>query len=126
MSSWLKATKQEGPDMEFDWSEQSTHIRTLYAPWQPGDGYEENMISAQEARLGVQMPPPLRTFYQAWGKRKDMTQSNQRLLGPAELVLRPDALIFCIENQACCCWAIEHEDLEDANPPVVRADALRN
>ena len=25
--------------MEFDWSEQSPHIRSLYRPWQPGDGY---------------------------------------------------------------------------------------
>jgi hypothetical protein len=110
--------------MELDWSEQSPHIRTLYHPWQPGDGYEENMIMAAETRLAAHLPDPLRAFYQAWGRRKDLTQTNQYLLGPAELVQRPDALIFCVENQGCNYWAILREDLEKVNPPVVTAYAL--
>ncbi len=112
--------------MKLDWSEQSPHIRTLYAPWQSGNGYEESVILAEEARLGVRLPDPLRIFYQAWGRRKDLTQTNQSLLAPDELVGRPDALIFCVENQACSYWAIKREDLEKANPPVVMAYALRD
>ena len=112
--------------MELDWSEQSPHIRTLYHPWQPGDGWEENVIAAAEARLGVRLPAPLRIFYQAWGRRKDVTQTNQSLLDPGELVRRPDALIFCAENQGTCYWAIEGKTLEEADPPVVIADALRD
>ncbi len=112
--------------MEFDWSEQSAHIRTLYAPWQPGDGYEEKTIVGAEARLGVRLPAPLRVFYQAWGQRKDFTQTHNSLLGPAELVGRPDALIFCAENQGVSYWAIQQEHLEQANPPVVRAEALHD
>jgi len=111
--------------MELDWSQQSPHIRALYHPWQPGDGYEENVIAAAEARLGVRLPAPLRIFYQAWGQRKDMTQTNQTLLGPTELVLQPGALVFCLENQAVCSWAIPHEDLADANPPVVRTEEFQ-
>ncbi len=110
--------------MELDWSEQSAHIRTLYAPWQPGDGYEESVIAAVEGRLGIHLPIPLRSFYQAWGKRKDMTRLNHPLLGPAEWILRPDALIFCVENQATSYWAVLRDDLGKVNPPVVKAWAL--
>jgi hypothetical protein len=74
----------------------------------------------------VRLPALLRIFYQAWGRRKDMTQTNQSMLGPAELPRRPDALIFCAENQGTCYWAIEDKALEQVNPPVVIADALRS
>ncbi|MEO6891657.1 MAG: hypothetical protein ABI456_18875 [Ktedonobacteraceae bacterium] len=50
-----------------------------------------------------------------------MTQINHPLFGPAEWMLRPEALIFCAENQATIYWAILSEDLEKANPPVVKA-----
>ncbi len=33
--------------MELDWSEQLSHIRTLYRPWQPDDGYEEAPYNCQ-------------------------------------------------------------------------------
>ena len=59
--------------MELDWSAQSPHIRSLFHPWQPGDGYEEADIVAAEKRLGVRLPTTLRNFYLAWGKRKDLT-----------------------------------------------------
>lgn len=110
--------------MELDWSEQSAHIRTLYAPWQAGDGYEERVISVAEDRLGMHLPATLRSFYQTWGRRKDMMRLNHPLLGPAEWVLRPDALIFCAENQGTSYWAILREDLRRVNPPVVQAWAL--
>lgn len=108
--------------MNLDWSEQSPHIRTLYHPWQPGDGYEEDVILAAEARIGARLPASLRTFYHAWGRRWDLTQINQHVVGPVGLVRRPDALIFCVENQGCCWWAIERHVLEEPDPPVVIAD----
>lgn len=105
--------------MELDWSEQSPHIRTLYRSWQPEDGYEESIITAAEDRLGVRLPAPLRIFYQAWGRREDMTQTVHFVIGPIGLVRRPDVLVFCIENQGCCWWAIERQVLEEPDPPVV-------
>ena len=42
--------------MELDWSVQSSHIRTLFRPWQPGDGEDEATIQAAEERLGVGLP----------------------------------------------------------------------
>jgi len=83
---------------------------------------KKTLIAATEAGLGVRLPAPLRIFYQAWGRRKDLTQINQYLLGPTGLVWRPDALVFCVENQGCCWWAIERKVLEEPDPPVVIAD----
>jgi hypothetical protein len=108
--------------MDLDWSEQSLHIRGLYRPWQEGDGYEESIIAAAEARLHARLPAVLRTFYRAWGQREDMTRLQHFLLGPVGLYPRPDALIFCQESQGCCWWAIERQVLAESDPPVVIAD----
>lgn len=104
--------------MELDWSAQSPHIRSLYHPWQPGDGWDEVTIQAAEARLGLRLPNPLRKFYLAYGRRRDMTHANHFLLTPAELVVRADTLIFCVENQAAVYWGIRCEALEADDPPV--------
>ena len=109
--------------MELDWSEQSSHIRTLYRPWQPGDGYEEAIITAAETQLGVPLPTSLRAFYRAWGRRHDLAQTYDCLLAPHELVIQADALIFCVGNQATWYWAVRREFLEESNPPIVAAEA---
>ena len=105
--------------MELDWSEQSPQIRTLYHPWQPGDGYDEATLQAAEVRLGVRLPAMLWNFYQAWGRRQDLTEMHHFLLAPSELMIRADALIMCAENQASWYWAVPYEMLEETNPPVV-------
>jgi hypothetical protein len=105
--------------MELDWSTQSPHIRSLYHPWQPGDGWDEATIQAVEARLGLRLPNPLRRFYLAYGRRRDLTQANHPMLDPDELVVRADTLIFCVENQAVVYWGIQCEALEADDPPVV-------
>ncbi len=87
--------------MDLDWSEQSPHIRTLYRPWQQGDGYEEDVIAAAEARCGVRLSVTLRSFYRMWGCRQDLTRMNEVLLAPDEWVVHAGALIFCVENQSC-------------------------
>src|SRR5258708_2050325 len=110
--------------MEFDWSEQSPHIRTLYRAWQVGDGYDEATIQAAEARLGTRLPTTLRSFYAAWGRRHDMTRLCEHLLAPDELRITPDALICCVENQAVMYWAVRREALGEADPPVSYADTL--
>src|SRR5579862_2689101 len=105
--------------MELDWSEQSPHIRSLFHPWQPGDGYDEATIAAAEARLGVRLPKVLRNFYLAWGRRRDLTKLNHPLLAPDALQMRTDTLIFWVENQESYDWGIPREALEEADPPVV-------
>jgi hypothetical protein len=108
--------------MDLDWSEQSPHIRSLFRPWQDGDGYEEDAIAAAEARWGVRLPVILRSFYRAWGRRSDLTQMNEYLLAPDQWVVHSGALLFCIENQAGAYWALPLESVEEADPPVVEAD----
>ena len=61
--------------MELDWSEQSPHIRTLFRPWQPGDGYDEFKIKAVEARPGVRLPTTLRNILEAVGL--NTSQANE-------------------------------------------------
>lgn len=107
--------------MELDWSEQSPHIRSLYRPWQPGDGYDEAEIEAAEERLGFRLPAALRNFYRAWGKRRDMTKQGYLLLEPEQLVMREGSLQFCLGDQEIFAWGIERQNLEEANPLVVVA-----
>jgi hypothetical protein len=109
--------------MHLDWSEQSPHIRSLYRPWQPGDGYEEEALAAAETQCGVRVPATLRSFYGTWGRRRDLTQLHEYLLAPDEWVVRSGALIFCVENQGITYWAVRREALAQANPPVVIAEA---
>ena len=109
--------------MELDWSAQSPHIRTLYHPWQPGDGWDDATIEAAEARLGLRLPNPLRNFYLAYGRRRDLTQTQNPLLNPDELVVRADTLIFWIENQAVWYWGMPCKSLEEDDPPVVNTES---
>ncbi len=107
--------------MELDWSEQSPHIRTLFHPWQPGDGYNEATLQAAEARMGVRLLYTLRQFYLAWGRRADLTETVHPLLTLEELEIRDGALAFCVENQGVVVWGIHREWLEETDPPVVEA-----
>jgi len=109
-----------------DWSEQSPHIRSLFRLWHPGDGYEEDMIAAAEARClagGQHLATTLRSFYGTWGRRRDLTQMNEYLLSPEEWVVHSGALIFCVENQATAYWALPLESLAVLDPAVVVAYA---
>jgi hypothetical protein len=110
---------------ELDWSAQSPHIQSLFRPWQPGDGYDEETLLAAEARLlpgGARLPATLRSFYRAWGRQSDLTQMNEHLLAPEQWVIHSGALIFCVENQRCAYWALPVES-PAADPPVVVAQA---
>jgi hypothetical protein len=110
--------------MELDWSRQSAHIRSLFRPWQPGDGYDEATIQEAEARIGARLPAPLRTLYRAWGHRDDLTMRQNFLRGLEYLEVKADTLVIFAENQATCCWGIPRAALSEADPPVVITDVL--
>ncbi len=109
--------------MELDWSEQSPHIRTLFRPWQPSDGYDEAILQASEAQLGIRLPSTLRNFYLAWGRRQEMTRFVHPLLEPEDLVIRADTLIFWAENQAVFYWGVQRARLSEADPEVVMTES---
>ena len=107
--------------MELDWSEQSPHIRMLFRPWQPGDGYDEATVQEAEARLSIRLPATLRNFYHAWGRRRDLTETLYLLLPPDHLRLQSDVLEFWVDTHAGVLWGIQCDQLAEADPPVVVA-----
>jgi len=111
---------------ELDWSAHSPHIRSLFRPWQPGDGYDQEALLAAEARLlpgGARLPATLRSFYRAWGRQPDLTQMNEHLLAPEQWVVHSGALIFCVDSQMVYYSAVPLETLAAADPPVLVAGA---
>ncbi len=108
--------------MQLDWSEQSPHIRTLFRPWQPGDGCDEAILQAVEVQLGIRLPSTLRNFYLAWGRQQEMTRFSHPLLKPEELEIQGDTLIFWVENQAVFYWGVQHAALKEADPEVVMTE----
>ena len=48
-----------------------------------------------------------------------MTQTCYYLPGPDDLLIRANARIFWVENQAVVCWEIPREALAEPDPPVV-------
>jgi len=109
--------------IELDWSKQSPHIRTLFRPWQPGDGYDEATLRAAEVRLGLRLPTLLCTFYSAWGRREDLTEPYHHVQALGELEVEADTLIFCVGELFF--WGIRRKAWEEDDPPVVMADAER-
>ena len=108
--------------MAFHWSNHAPHIQSVFSPWQPQDGYELPLLLAAEQALGIQLPRMLREFYQAWGRRTDLTRTLQTLLTPNQLQLQSGWLIFAEENQAIYSWAIPATTLTLPNPPVYFAE----
>lgn len=104
--------------MSFMWSEHAVQIQSLFRPWAPEDGYTEDVICAAEASLGTRLPDILRSFYRSWGARDDMTRRSEHFLPPQKLIVRSDALVFCVENQSICYWAVRRASLDQADPPV--------
>lgn len=104
--------------MTYRWSEGAAHILSLFAPWSEGDGFEESVVRNVEENLGLRFPLRLRNFYLFWGKRKDITRSNQIFLEPDETFIHHNHLVICIENQAVEYFGIPIDRLSEGNPPV--------
>lgn len=83
-------------------------IEATRAPGQPEFGIPRNDLAA------IQMPEPLRRFYEFAGRWPGLYRQN-RLLAPDELRHDGDKLVFYEENQVVFEWAT---DLEGEDPPV--------
>lgn len=70
----------------------------------PPAGERESALHHTEERLGVSMPPPLRSFYSACGREARVMSSYNRFLRPAALRLSDGRLVYCEENQTVCVW----------------------
>jgi hypothetical protein len=107
-------------------------IRGFAANWltplTDDDGCTDAELDAAEARLGVRLPAALREAYGLFGRRHDLTSSEDTFLGPAGLYLADtgDALIFRVGCQDVAHWGVLVADLDKADPPVVMRIMLRD
>ncbi|MEU9376547.1 SMI1/KNR4 family protein [Streptomyces sp. NPDC048255] len=99
-------------------------IQGFAAHWasalESGDGWGEADLAAAEERLGVRLPAALREAYLLFGRRGDLTNNHDVLLGPAELYVddTKEALVFRHENQGAASWGILLDSLQDDDPAV--------
>jgi hypothetical protein len=86
-------------------------------------GWAEADLQAAEQRLGVRLPPAICEAYGLFGRRRDLTSVQDRLLGPEELEVDAtgDVLVYRVENQAVAVWGVPLAALEQPDPPVVAA-----
>jgi hypothetical protein len=109
-------------------AERWRRLEALAAGWfdEPpsGEGVPEEELVAAEARLGVSLPRALREAYLRFGRRDELTLSNDdALLPPERLRIRGGVLFFWdggddrwnVEDE----WGIRVEDLALDDPPVV-------
>ena len=104
--------------MNFQCSQNASHIQSLFRSWNDGDGWDESSVNAAEALLQVTFPSILRNFYLSWGKRSDYASSCENLLNPKQCFIHFGHLIYCIENQAVLLWGIPLDTLNQDDPPV--------
>lgn len=90
-------------------------------PLADGDGVDHADLDAAAARLGRVLPAALREAYLLFGRRPDLTRSQDTLLSPAQLKVDPSGsvLVFRNENQSCASWGVWLTQLDLDDPPVV-------
>ncbi|MFD7879347.1 SMI1/KNR4 family protein [Streptomyces sp. NPDC059766] len=102
-------------------------VRRFAAEWtgvplRPGDGFTQSELDDVEAELGFELPAVLRQGYALFGRRDDLTSTQDPLL-PATGLYVDDApggiLVFRLENQGCAAWGIPLDRIEQDDPPVL-------
>jgi hypothetical protein len=96
-------------------------------PLTEDNGWAEADLHAAEQRLGVRLPPAIREAYGLFGRRRDLTSVQDRLLGPEELEVDTtgDVLVYRVENQAVAVWGVPLAAIDEPDPPVVIADNFK-
>ncbi|MFD8706044.1 SMI1/KNR4 family protein [Kitasatospora sp. NPDC059648] len=83
------------------------------------DGFTDAELDAAEQRLGLRLPVAVREAYRLFGRRADLTSSQDVLLTPDELHVLDGALVYRTENQGCAHWGVLLDDLAQEDPPTV-------
>ncbi|TWT39335.1 hypothetical protein [Blastopirellula retiformator] len=92
---------------------QSLHGEALSLTPEPRES-----LAAAEAELGLTLPAALSDYYALCSHSDLPNQAHNRLLGPGELELREESLLFYVENQGVTVWGVLPEHLELDDPPV--------
>lgn len=103
----LHALCGEDGDRRHGWDS----VRALAAAFErslaDGDGVDPDELREAESRLGFALPAALREAYLLFGRRVDLTASQDQLLAPGRLHRDPDGvLVFRVENQYCASWGV--------------------
>jgi hypothetical protein len=100
-------------------------IEDFLAAWgRPIDsmhGTHEGALDEVEQQRGIVLPRPLREFYQLVGEWIRLKRHQDVVLGPEDLRVAQDVLIFREENQRLAYWGVPLGDLTCDDPPVVWA-----
>lgn len=85
------------------------------------DGYDAEMLRAAEERLGFALPAALRAVYALFGRRDDLTRSQDRLLAPEQVHVDDagEVMVFRVEHQHVAQWGVPLSAVTGADPPVV-------
>lgn len=83
------------------------------------DGFSLEEIRQHE-KLCSTIPKVLHEYYFLFGRIKELNHSQDNLIAPNKLRFSSDGdyLVFYVENQYACVWAIRREDLKLDNPAV--------
>jgi hypothetical protein len=99
-------------------------VRALAAelgrPLTDSDGYGVSELRAVEERSGVATPSALAEAYLAFGRRTDLTATQDKLVPPHLLRIGSDGvMVFRVEVHDCARWGVRAADLDQDDPPVV-------
>ncbi|WP_203696775.1 SMI1/KNR4 family protein [Catellatospora coxensis] len=122
----LQALCGEDRDCRRGWEFVHAQAAAYGRPVVEGDGVDADRLRAAEERLGIALPAALREAYLLFGRRRDLTAAQDRLLTPGQL--RCDAegvLVFRVENQHCASWGVSPESDAHDDPPVLMSTGGR-
>lgn len=117
VASVLRAARADGALLRFVEEFAAAFAR----PIDDCDGFGELELREAEERIGVRVPSALREAYLVFGRRADLTRSQDPLLPPSRLRLdvTNNVLVFRAESQACASWGIALDALDRDDPPVL-------
>ncbi|MGC4746131.1 hypothetical protein ACLQ28_10770 [Micromonospora sp. DT201] len=85
-----------------------------------GDGVDPALVQVGEDRIGFALPAALREAYLLFGRRRDLTATQDNLVWPQSLDVDPDGvLVFRVEAQSCASWGVPAWAIGQDDPPVV-------
>lgn len=98
-------------------------IADFLAAWDksigPSDGIGEDVLNEVQRQLGIVLPRPLHEFYQLLGGWAGQRRHQDTMLGPEDLRVVQDALVFREENQRLAYWGVPIGELTHDDPSVV-------
>ncbi|GGN85186.1 hypothetical protein GCM10010112_65350 [Actinoplanes lobatus] len=85
-----------------------------------GDGVDAALLQVGEDRIGFTLSAALREAYLLFGRRRDLTATQDSLVPPQSLRVDSDGvLVFRVEAQGCASWGVSGHVIHQDDPPVV-------